>query len=248
MTTDMKSFKMITFRRHITKIYCESAEMTYGEFASYIRKNGLGDIKITDDEVIKRMWDELANSGDDEGDGVAVVDTEMEKDYDEVDDEAWDDDDDLWEFIDNYNFDEVLPECVVSGCVYGVPKEGEKCEKCVKKEKADAEKTPEQKEKEAAEEQERLRKRGLEEAKRIAEQKKREAEYVAKRKAEQIANASKNILTAISAATDIYQHPPSPPNEEDEQWKIKVMRSVARQRILGKMKELVAELEEVAKW
>ena len=223
MTTDMKSFKMITFRRHITKIYCESAEMTYGEFASYIRKNGLGDIKITDDEVIKRMWDELANSGDDMGDGVAGVDTELEKEYDDGDEEAWDDDDELWDYIENYNFDECFPEPEDTR----TPEQKAEDEK--KKAEADA------KSKEFFE-------------KRAAEQKKHAEEYVAKRKAEQIANASKNILTAISAATDIYQHPPSPPNEEDEQWKIKVMKTVARQRILGKMKELVAELEEIAKW
>ena len=223
MTTDMKSFKMITFRRHITKIYCESAEMTYGEFASYIRKNGLGDIKITDDEVIKRMWDELANSGDDMGDGVAGVDTELEKEYDDGDEEAWDDDDELWDYIENYNFDECFPEPEDTR----TPEQKAEDEK--KKAEADA------KSKEFFE-------------KRAAEQKKHAEEYAAKQKAERIANAPKNILTAISAATDIYQHPPSPPNEEDEQWKIKVMRSVARQRILGKMKELVAELEEIAKW
>ena len=223
MTTDMKSFKMITFRRHITKIYCESAEMTYGEFASYIRKNGLGDIKITDDEVIKRMWDELANSGDDMGDGVAGVDTELEKEYDDGDEEAWDDDDELWDYIENYNFDECFPEPEDTR----TPEQKAEDEK--KKAEADA------KSKEFFE-------------KRAAEQKKHAEEYAAKQKAERIANAPKNILTAISAATDIYQHPPSPPNEEDEQWKIKVMKTVARQRILGKMKELVAELEEVAKW
>lgn len=223
MTTDMKSFKMITFRRHITKIYCESAEMTYGEFASYIRKNGLGDIKITDDEVIKRMWDELANSGDDMGDGVAGVDTELEKEYDDGDEEAWDDDDELWDYIENYNFDECFPEPEDTR----TPEQKAEDEK--KKAEADA------KSKEFFE-------------KRAAEQKKHAEEYAAKQKAERIANAPKNILTAISAATDIYQHPPSPPNEEDEQWKIKVMKTVARQRILGKMKELVAELEEIAKW
>ena len=223
MTTDMKSFKMITFRRHITKIYCESAEMTYGEFASYIRKNGLGDIKITDDELIKKMWDELANSGDDMGDGVAGVDTELEKEYDDGDEEAWDDDDELWDYIENYNFDECFPEPEDTR----TPEQKAEDEK--KKAEADA------KSKEFFE-------------KRAAEQKKHAEEYAAKQKAERIANAPKNILTAISAATDIYQHPPSPPNEEDEQWKIKVMRSVARQRILGKMKELVAELEEIAKW
>ena len=222
MTTDMKSFKMITFRRHITKIYCESAEMTYGEFASYIRKNGLGDIKITDDEVIKRMWDELANSGDDMGDGVAGVDTELEKEYDDGDEEAWDDDDELWDYIENYNFDECFPEPEDTR----TPEQ--KAEDETKKAEADA------KSKEFFE-------------KRAAEQKKHAEEYAAKQKAERIANAPKNILTAISAATDIYQHPPSPPNEEDEQWKIKVMKTVARQRILGKMKELVAELEEIAK-
>ena len=223
MTTDMKSFKMITFRRHITKIYCESAEMTYGEFASYIRKNGLGDIKITDDEVIKRMWDELANSGDDMGDGVAGVDTELEKEYDDGDEEAWDDDDELWDYIENYNFDECFPEPEDTR----TPEQKAEDEK--KKAEADA------KSKEFFE-------------KRAAEQKKHAEEYAAKQKAERIANAPKNILTAISAATDIYQHPPSPPNAEDEQWKIKVMKTVARQRILGKMKELVAELEEIAKW
>ena len=214
---------MITFRRHITKIYCESAEMTYGEFASYIRKNGLGDIKITDDEVIKRMWDELANSGDDMGDGVAGVDTELEKEYDDGDEEAWDDDDELWDYIENYNFDECFPEPEDTR----TPEQKAEDEK--KKAEADA------KSKEFFE-------------KRAAEQKKHAEEYAAKQKAERIANAPKNILTAISAATDIYQHPPSPPNEEDEQWKIKVMKTVARQRILGKMKELVAELEEIAKW
>ena len=223
MTTDMKSFKMITFRRHITKIYCESAEMTYGEFASYIRKNGLGDIKITDDEVIKRMWDELANSGDDMGDGVAGVDTELEKEYDDGDEEAWDDDDELWDYIENYNFDECFPE----------PEDT---------------RTPEQKAEDEKEKAEADAKSKEFFEKRAAEQKKHAEEYAAKQKAERIANAPKNILTAISAATDIYQHPPSPPNEEDEQWKIKVMKTVARQRILGKMKELVAELEEIAKW
>ena len=223
MTTETKSFKMITFTRRITKIYEEHAEMTYGEFASYIRKNGLGDIKITDDEVIKRMWDELANSGDDMGDGVAGVDTELEKEYDDGDEEAWDDDDELWDYIENYNFDECFPEPEDTR----TPEQKAEDEK--KKAEADA------KSKEFFE-------------KRAAEQKKHAEEYAAKQKAERIANAPKNILTAISAATDIYQHPPSPPNEEDEQWKIKVMKTVARQRILGKMKELVAELEEIAKW
>ena len=223
MTTETKSFKMITFRRRITKTYCEGAEMTYGEFASYIRKNGLGNLKITDDEQIKKMWDELANSGDDMGDGVAGVDTELEKEYDDGDEEAWDDDDELWDYIENYNFDECFPEPEDTR----TPEQKAEDEK--KKAEADA------KSKEFFE-------------KRAAEQKKHAEEYAAKQKAERIANAPKNILTAISAATDIYQHPPSPPNEEDEQWKIKVMKTVARQRILGKMKELVAELEEIAKW
>ena len=169
------------------------------------------------------MWDELANSGDDMGDGVAGVDTELEKEYDDGDEEAWDDDDELWDYIENYNFDECFPEPEDTR----TPEQKAEDEK--KKAEADA------KSKEFFE-------------KRAAEQKKHAEEYAAKQKAERIANAPKNILTAISAATDIYQHPPSPPNEEDEQWKIKVMKTVARQRILGKMKELVAELEEIAKW
>jgi len=36
--------------------------------------------------------------------------------------------------------------------------------------------------------------------------------------------------------------------EDDEQWKIKAMRNVARHRILDQMAGLVAQLEEVAKW
>jgi chemotaxis protein histidine kinase CheA len=223
MTTEIKSFKMITFRRHITKSYFETAEMTYGEFASYIRKNGMGGKKITDDEIIKKMWDELANSGEDEGDGVAVVDTEQEKEYDDVDDECWDDDDELWDYIADFDFEDCFPE----------PEDTRTPEQKAEDEKKKAEK--EAKEKEFFE-------------KRAAEQKKHAEAYAEKQKAERIANAPKNILNVISLAAELYQHPPSPPNEEDEQWKIKVMRTVARQRILGKMKELVAELEEVAKW
>ena len=223
MTTDMKSFTMITFRRNITKHYCESAEMTYGEFASYIRKNGMGGKKITDDETIKKMWDQLANSGDDDGDGEAVVDTEMEKDYDDNDDECWDDDDELWDYIADFDFEDCFPE----------PEDT---------------RTPEQKEKEAKEKAELDARMKEFHEKRNAESKKQAEEYAKRMNAERIANAPKNILNVISLAAELYQHPPSPPNEEDEQWKIKVMRSVARQRILGKMKELVAELEEVAKW
>ena len=246
MTTEIKSFKMITFRRHITKSYCETAEMGYGEFASYIRKNGLGDLKITDDEIIKKMWDELANSGEDEGDGVALVDTEQEKEYDDDDDECWDDDDELWDYIMDFDFEEVLPVCVVDGCGSGVANEGEKCEKCVKKEKADAEKTPEQKEKEAAEEQERLRKRGLEEVKRIAEQKKQAEEYAKRMDAHWTVCNVESIKTAVDKAKQFFKVEPT--TEEDEQWKIKAMRNVARHRILDQMKGLVAQLEEVAKW
>jgi hypothetical protein len=248
MTTETKSFKMINFSRRITKIYYENAEMTYGEFASYIRKNGLGDRDIKDDEVIKRLWDELANSGDDHGDGVARVDTEQEKEYDNTgDDEEWDDDDgELWEFIENFNFDEDLPVCVVDKCSKDVSKEGEKCWLCVKKEKEEAEKTPEQKEKEAKE----LADWKAAEEKRAAEKKKQAEEFqlaaTARWTAERTANAPKNILNAITTATEIFKVEPT--TEEDEQWKIKAMRSVARLRILDQMKSLVAQLEEVGKW
>ena len=245
MTTETKSYKMITFRRHITKTYCEAAEITYGEFAAYIRKNGLGDRDIKDDEVIKRLWDELANSGEDNGDGEAGVDTEMEKEYDDGDEECWDDDD-VWDFIENFNYDEDLPVCVVDKCRKEVSNEGEKCWLCLTKEKEEAKKTPEQKEKEAKE----LADWKAAEEKRAAESKKKAEEFqlaaTARWAADRIANAPKNILTAVSAAADIFKVEPT--TEEDEQWKIKAMRNVARHRILGKMKELVAELEEIAKW
>jgi hypothetical protein len=224
MTTETKSFKMIAFTRRITKTYYETAEMTYGEFSKHLRTVGLGYKKITDDETIKKMWDELANSGDDVGDGVARVDTEREQEYDDIDDENWDDDEDLWDYIETYDFDEdCFPE----------PEDT---------------RTPEEKEKEAKEKAEADAKSKEFFEKRAAEMKKHAEEYAAKQKAERIANVPKNLLNVISMAAELYQHPPSPPTEEDEQWKIKVMRSVARQRILGKMKELVAELEEVAKW
>jgi hypothetical protein len=221
MTTENKSFTIINFFRRITKTYCENAEMTYGEFASHLRKNGLGGKKITDDEIIKKMWDELANSGDDDGNGEARVDTEQEREYDECDDECWDDEDDLWDFIENFDYEDCFPE----------PEDT---------------RTPEQKEKEAKEKAEREAKEKEAAEKRAAEYKKHAEEYAAKQKAERIANAPKNLLNVISMAADLYKVEPT--TEEDEQWKIKAMRSVARQRILGKMKELVAELEEVAKW
>jgi len=239
---------MIAFTRRITKTYYETAEMTYGEFAVRLRKNGLGDLKITDDETIKKLWDELANYGDDVGNGVARVDTEQEKEYDDVDDECWeyDDDDELWDFIENYNFDEVLPQCVNAGCLSAVASEGEKCEKCVKREKEEAAKTPEQKEKEYAEEQERLRKRGLEEEKRAIEQKKQAEEYKKRMEAHWNVCNVESIKTAVDKAKQYFKVEPT--TEEDEQWKIKAMRNVARHRILDQMKGLVAQLEEVGKW
>jgi hypothetical protein len=228
-TTETKNFKIINFHRRVSKIICENAEMSYGEFSKHIRKNGLNGKKITDDELIKKMWDELANYGDDDGEGWSFVDTQQEREYENCEDECWDDDDDLWEFINNFDY-----ECTIT---------------------PEPEKTPEQKaEEEKAKEKERLEwvaKVEEDRLKRIAWREEKEAkqkEYEKKQKEERIANAPKNLLNAISSAVEIYQHPPSPPDEEDEQWKIKVMRSVARQRILGKMKELVVQLKMVAKW
>jgi len=245
MTTETKSYKMITFTRRITKIYYENAEMTYGEFSKHLRTEGLDGKKITDDETIKKMWDELANSGDDVGNGVARVDTEQEREYDDGDDECWDDDDDLWDFIENYDFDEVLPQCVNAGCLSTTSKEGEKCEWCVKREKEEAEKTPEQKEKEYNEEQERLRKRGLEEEKRAIAMKKQAEEYKKKMEAHWNVCNVESIKTAVDKAKQYFKVEQT---EDDEQWKIKAMRNVARHRILDQMAGLVAQLEEVAKW
>ena len=241
MTTETKSYKMITFRRHITKTYCEAAEITYGEFAAYIRKNGLGDLKITDDEVIKRLWDELANSGEDNGDGEAGVDTEMEKEYDDGDEECWDDDD-VWDFIENYNYDEVLPSCVSEGCGYAALKDGEKCEKCVK----EAAKTPEQKEKDEKEKEEREAKAKELFEKRAAEMKAQAEEYKKKMEAHWNVCNVESIKTAVDKAKQYFKVEPT--TEDDEQWKIKAMRNVARHRILDQMKGLVAQLEEIAKW
>lgn len=242
MTTETKSFKMIAFTRRITKTYYETAEMGYGEFSKHLRKEGLDGKKITDDETIKKMWDELANSGDDVGDGVARVDTEQEKEYDDGDDECWDDDDDLWDFIENYDFDEVLPPCVGEGCGRAVLKEGEKCETCVK----EAAKTPEQKEKDAKE-KERLEEYAKQMAeKRAAEMKKQAEEYKKKMDAHWTICNVESIKTAVDKAKQYFKVEQT--TEEDEQWKIKAMRNVARHRILDQMKGLVAQLEEVAKW
>jgi len=243
MTTETKSFNIITFARRITKIYYENAEMTYGEFSKRLRTEGLDGKKITDDETIKKMWDELANSGDDTGDGTARVDTEREEEYDECDEEGecWDDEDDLWDFIENFDFDEVLPPCVGEGCGSAVLKEGEKCEKCVK----EAEKTPEQKEFD----------REIKEKKRLAEEKeqternermkKQAEEYKKKMEAHWNVCNVESIKTAVDKAKQYFKVEQT---EDDEQWKIKAMRNVARHRILDQMAGLVAQLEEVAKW
>lgn len=222
MTTEIKSFKMITFRRHITKTYCESAEMTYGEFASYIRKNGMGGKKITDDETIKKMWDQLANSGDDEGDGVAVVDTEQEREYDDNDDECWDDDDELWDYIADFDFDEdCFPE----------PEDT---------------RTPEQKEKEAAEKEKADAEKAAASAAFWAKRNAEAAERIITARNERIENAPEVIRSAILSAAELYKVEPT--TEDDEQWKIKAMKNVARHRLLDQMKDLVVQLKMVAKW
>lgn len=241
MTTETKSYKMITFTRRITKIYDEAAEMTYGEFSKHLRKEGLDGKKITDDETIKKMWDELANSGEDVGSGTARVDTEQEKEYDDGDEECWDDDDDLWDFIENFDFDEVLPPCVGEGCGRAVLKEGEKCEKCVK----EAEKTPEQKEKEAKERAASAAWVNEMNEKRAIEMKKQAEEYKKKMEAHWNVCNVESIKTAVDKAKQYFKVEQT---EEDEQWKIKAMRNVARHRILDQMAGLVAQLEEVAKW
>jgi len=241
MTTETKSYKMITFRRHITKIYYEAAEMTYGEFSKHLRTEGLDGKKITDDELIKKMWDELANSGEDNGNGVAGVDTEMEKEYDDGDEECWDDDDDLWDFIENFDFDEVLPPCVGEGCGSSVLKDGEKCEKCVK----EAEKTPEQKAEDAKKKAEADRQSNEWIEKRNAEMKKQAEEYKKKMEAHWNVCNVESIKTAVDKAKQYFKVEQT---EDDEQWKIKAMRNVARHRILDQMAGLVAQLEEVAKW
>ena len=212
---------MITFTRRITKTYYENAEMTYGEFSKHLREEGLGDKKITDDETIKKMWDELANSGDDVGNGVARVDTEQEKEYDDCDDECWDDDDDLWDFIENYDFDECFPEPEDTR----TPEEKEK--EAAEKEKADAEK--------AAASAAFWEKRNAEAAERIITARN-----------ERIENAPEVIRSSILAAAELYKVEPT--TEDDEQWKIKAMKNVARIRLLDQMKDLVVQLKMVAKW
>lgn len=222
MTTDMKSFKMITFFRRITKTYCENAEMTYGEFSKHLRTEGLDGKKITDDETIKKMWDQLANSGDDTGDGEARVDTEHEQEYDESeDDQCWDDDEDLWDFIENFDFEDCFPE----------PEDT---------------RTPEQKEKEAAEKEKEAAEKAAASAAFWAKRNAEAAERIITARNERIENAPEAIRSAILTAAELYKNEPI--GEEDEQWKIKAMKNVARIRLLDQMKDLVVQLKMVAKW
>jgi hypothetical protein len=243
MTTETKPIKTINFIRHITKKYDENYSMSYDEFAAHLRKEGWNNKEFKDDEPIKKMWDELVESGDNTGDGEVIVDTEIELDNDHFDEEEWDDgEEDVWDYIENTNIDDVLSPCVVEGCSKIVIYEGEKCWSC----EILAKKTSEQKAIEEKEKAESEAKMNEWIAKRNADMKKAEDEWKAKRKTEQTDNAPKNILNAISAAADIFKVEPT--TEEDEQWKIKAMRSVARLRILDQMKSLVAQLEEVGKW
>jgi hypothetical protein len=209
--------------------------MTYGEFSKHLRTDGLDGKKITDDETIKRMWDELANSGDDTGDGTARVDTEKEQEYDECDEEGecWDDDDDLWDFIDNFDFDE---DCFPEPEDTRTPEEKEKAEK--EKAELDAKK----KEEEKKEAEKKASEAVVFWAKRNAEA----AERIITARNERIENAPEVIRQAILSAAELYKVEPT--TEEDEQWKVKAMKNVARNRLLDQMKDLVVQLKMVAKW
>ena len=243
-----KTIKTVTFRRNAIKRYYETYDLTYNDFAAKIREDGWDGKEVKDGSLIKKLWDELVEDGRQCWSDTGVcIDVDADIDHDAEDDEDWDEEeanDLVWEYIFNdVSYTDSFPECAEEGCDSTVINEGEKCEECSK--------TPEQKEEEAkkkAEEKEKHKAWLIVQQQKTAEQKKKAEEYEKKQKEERIANAPKNLLNAISSAAELYQHPPSPPTEEDEQWKVKAMKTVARQRILGKMKELVAELEEVAKW
>jgi len=250
MTTETKSYKTINFVRHITKKYEENYAMNYDEFAAYLRKEGWNNKEFKDDEPIKKMWDHLANSGDDTGEGEVLIDTEIEQDNDHFDDEEWEDgEEEVWDYIMNTDIEEVLPTCVVEGCSKTVIYEGEKCWSCVELAKKEAEKTPEQKEEEA-------KKKAVRDAvakeireQQSAEMKKQADEYREKRLAEQKAKAPADLRHAIFLAKNIFKPKPTgelPPMVSREA--MEQTRNYRRCEILAKMDALVEELVEVAKW
>lgn len=232
-----KTIKTITFRRPATKNYCECYELTYKDFAAKIRKDGWDGKEVKDGCLIKKIWDELAEETG--CDGVIDVDADVQHDGD---DEDWDEDDaeeNVWEYI--YNeviYTNSFPECAEEGCIADVINEGEKCEECSK--------TPEQK----AEDEERIKKNtasmNADLERQAAESKKQAEEYKKKMDAHWTVCNVESIKTAVDKAKQFFKVEPT--TEDDEQWKIKAMRNVARHRILDQMKGLVAQLEEIAKW
>lgn len=246
-----KTIKKIYFRRNAVKRYYENYTLTYNDFVAKINKDGWEGKELKNKSVIKSLWDELVEEGGRCWDNSAVViDVDADiPEYDAEEDEEWDEDDaeeNVWMYItDDVTYTDSFPECAEEGCDSTVLNEGEKCEECSK--------TPEQKEEEAKKKEknrlEWIAKVEEDRLKQIAWREEKEAkqkEYEKKQKEERIANAPETIRQAILTAAALYKVEPT--TEDDEQWKIKAMKNVARHRILGKMKELVAELEEVAKW
>jgi hypothetical protein len=241
-----KTIKTITFRRNAVKRYYETYDLTYKDFAAKIREDGWDGKEVKDGSLIKKLWDELVENGQRCWNDTGVsIDVDAEIDHDAEDDEDWDEEeanDLVWEYIFNdVTYDDSFPECAEEGCDSTVINEGEKCEECSK--------TPEQKEAEAKKKEEEKEKHKawlITQQQKTAEQTKKAEEYAKKQKEERIENAPEAIRYAILSAAELYKVEPT--TEEDEQWKVKAMKNVARIRLLDQMKDLVVQLKMVAKW
>lgn len=241
-----KTIKTITFRRPVVLNYCECYELTYKDFAAKIRKDGWDGKEVKDGSIIKKLWDELAEATG--CDDVIDLDDDVQQDG-EDNWESWDEEDaeeKVWDYILNdMTFEDCFPECAEEGCSSTVINEGEKCEDCSK--------TPEQREKEAAEkekEKANAEKKAGESAVFWAKRNAEAAERIITARNERIENAPEVIRNAILSAAKLYEVEPTATATiaEDEQWKIKAMKNVARIRLLDQMKDLVVQLKMVAKW
>jgi hypothetical protein len=250
-----KTTKKIYFRRSAIKRYYENYTLTYKDFVAKISKDGWEGKEIKDKNVIKELWDNLAEQGSRCWDDSAVViDVDADAEFDAEDDEDWDEDDaeeNVWMYIhDEVSYDDCFPECAEEGCNSNVINEGEKCEECSK--------TPEQKEAEAKKKEknrlEWIAKVEEDRLKQIAwreEKEKKAEEYAKKQKEERIENAPETIRQAILTVAELYNARMDEARiaeDGEEQWKVKAMKNVARQRILDQMKDLVVQLKMVAKW
>ena len=231
--TEKKTIDYIKFRRPAVKHSYQDYEFRYDQFEAYVIKEGWQGNEIKNVSIIKKMWNKLVASGE-ENDGNVIIDncggfeeaTADDDDDDEVED--WDeyDVDEVWEYItEDVDYGDCFAECADEECSSPEQKEAEK-------------KTQEEREAhcEKMREADRLRK--------IAEEVLNE-ERRAIMAAEKIDYAPEAIRQAILSAADLFKNESITNTDE---MKIKALKNDARNRLLDQMKDLVVQLKMISKW